>query len=571
MIRIFNMGKIINTKTWYIALLLLFFLFSYILPLGTRDLIAPDETRYAEIPREMIAGRDWVVPHLNGVRYFEKPVLGYWVNACSILLLGENNFAVRFPSALSTGLSALLIYVFVRRAYRRKDHGECDDFAAILASFIFLSCFEVFGVGNTALLDNLFSFFMTASISAFYFASENLPGSTKEKYLLALAGLACGLAFLTKGFVAFAIPVSSLATYLVWQRRYSDLLRMSWLPILFAILVILPWAIAIYIREPGYWSFFVWNEHVRRFMADNAQHKESFLYFFMIAPAAFFPWTFLSPAAVTGINELLASHGTQDRLLKFCICWLALPFLFFSFANGKLLTYILPCFPPFAVLMSIGLLHALKKNVHNRLFQIGTAGSTMLFAMLLVVFSYIQFFGFNGSRLYEQPWRAMMIINGLVFFIIFCIWALKSKRAENKTILYAVAPLIFFFVIHYAIPDLGVDTTSPRVMLQQYEQNVGGRDIIISDEDSIRDVCWYFQSDRVYLLGEPGELGYGLGYKDAHGRLLDRKSAVALINQNRGRTLLFARTDNMNQWRDKLPKPVVQATDGRYRYVLLRY
>lgn len=100
-------------KRYPILLLSLFFLIAYILPLGARDLLVPDETRYAEIPREMIVGGDWVVPHLNGLRYFEKPPLGYWVHAGSILLFGENNFAVRLPSAMAVGLSALLIYLLV--------------------------------------------------------------------------------------------------------------------------------------------------------------------------------------------------------------------------------------------------------------------------------------------------------------------------------------------------------------------------------------------------------------------------------------------------------------------------
>jgi len=64
------------------------FLIVYVAPLGGRDLLVPDEARYAEIPREMIASGDWVVPRLDGVRYFEKPVLGYWVHAASILLFG---------------------------------------------------------------------------------------------------------------------------------------------------------------------------------------------------------------------------------------------------------------------------------------------------------------------------------------------------------------------------------------------------------------------------------------------------------------------------------------------------
>ncbi len=91
------------------------FLFLYILPLGVRPIIIPDESRYAEIPREMIASGDWIVPRLNGLRYFEKPVMGYWLNALSIKLFGENAFAVRFPSASATGLSAFLIFLLIRR------------------------------------------------------------------------------------------------------------------------------------------------------------------------------------------------------------------------------------------------------------------------------------------------------------------------------------------------------------------------------------------------------------------------------------------------------------------------
>ena len=163
----------------YALLLLLFFALAYVLPLGARDLVVPDETRYAEIPREMIAGGDWVVPHLNGVRYFEKPALGYWVHAAAIGLLGENNFAVRLPSALAVGLSALLIYILAARASNRED--QDDGATAVLAALVFLSCFEVFGVGNTAVLDSLFSVFLTACIAAFYFATEARPGSVRKK------------------------------------------------------------------------------------------------------------------------------------------------------------------------------------------------------------------------------------------------------------------------------------------------------------------------------------------------------------------------------------------------------
>jgi len=133
----------------------------------------------------MIAHCDWVVPRLNGVRYFEKPVLGYWVHAASLLLFGENNFAVRFPSALAVGLSTLLLLGMARWILRSSF--APDDFPAALAALVYLSSIEVFGVGNIGVLDSLFAFLVTASICAFYGACEAPRASAREKAFLALA------------------------------------------------------------------------------------------------------------------------------------------------------------------------------------------------------------------------------------------------------------------------------------------------------------------------------------------------------------------------------------------------
>jgi len=554
----------------YAFILLSLYILAYLLPLGARDLFVPDETRYAEVPREMITSGDWVVPHLNGLRYFEKPVLGYWVHAGAQMLFGQNNFAVRLPSALSVGLSALLVFLLVHRA-RAPQRREEEQFMPFAATLVFLSCFEVFGVGNTAVLDNLFSFLLTACITAFYWATESERSSTREKVWLILAGFLCGVAFLTKGFLALAVPILALVPYLIWQRRYSDILRMSWLPILVAVLTALPWALAIHLREPDFWHYFFWTEHIRRFTGSNAQHKESIWFFLLAAPGLVFPWTFLIPAAGVGVKKLWQAQPQYSGLLKFSLCWLLVPFVFFSLSQGKLLTYILPCFPPFAMLMGMGLVQLLRYDGRSRLFRGGIVVNGALFALLLIAFLILQFTGFHGFRPYSQAWKVIMIINGLLFFLLFCFWSYQGKNAPTKIVFAGTALLFVYVLAHYTLPDKTVEVKCPGPLLERYSSSIAADNVVISDDDTIRAVCWYLKRNDVYNLGPPGELAYGFGYADGAGRLINLKTAAELIGQHRGKAVLVARMRSYAKWRDALPMPVAQENIGEKGYVLLKF
>ena len=561
-------------KYRYEFLLLALFLTIYIIPLGARPLMVPDETRYAEIPREMLVSGDWTVPRLNGLRYFEKPVLGYWIHAGAQALCGENNFSVRLPSALAVGLSALLLYLLLRRQRSGAKDQENDYKAAppaLLVTLIFLTSAEVFGVGHTAVLDNLLALFLTATIIAFYLATEAAPGSRREKVMLLLSGAACGLAFLNKGFLAFAVPVLTLSAYLIWERRYRDLWRMSWLPLLTATAVALPWCILIHLREPDFWNFFFWNEHIRRFLSTHAQHKEPFYYYLVVAPGLMLPWIMVTPPALAGVYAGWRQPEASGRLLRLAICWFGLPFLFFSCASGKLLTYILPCFPPFAILMGLGLPKALELKPWQRFFSWGAGANLLLFSLLLLGFATLEICNFNNLRPYTHPGQVLLAIAALSLAAGLSWGAFKSRSQTRRIVLLGLAPGLLFFSAGFLLPNQTLTVKAPGPLLERHLQESRPDSLIIAGSSSFRAACWYLKREDIYLLGSRGELEYGLTYPDASGRLLTLPGVAELIRLNPGKVIPFARKKKVKAWSKQLPPPVSQDSNGNTGYALWRF
>ncbi|MBH1919924.1 lipid IV(A) 4-amino-4-deoxy-L-arabinosyltransferase [Serratia surfactantfaciens] len=493
--------------SWAIVLAV-FFALVYLIPLNGRLLWQPDETRYAEISREMLQRGDWVVPHLLGLRYFEKPVAGYWFNNISQWLFGENNFAVRFGSVFSTGMTALLVFALAMLMWRNARR-------ASLATLMFLSMVLVFSIGTYSVLDPMISLWLAAAMVSYYLTLK--ATSVKGKLgAYALLGLACGMGFMTKGFLALAVPVIAVIPIVIQQRRIKDLLFYGPVAIVTATLLSLPWALAIAQREPDFWNYFFWVEHIQRFAEDNAQHKAPFWYYLPILLAAVLPWLALLPGALL--------KGWRERVqrpeLFFLLSWAMMPLIFFSIAKGKLPTYILPCMAPLALLMT-AYAEDYAATLRTKLFK-ANAWLNGLFGLIGIVALVVLISGLLPKAHLFTPQEWPKVVLGLVAFGGWLLFALVSVRDNGRQWRWAAAcPVLLCLVIGYAIPQQVTDSKLPQNFARATMAELGNSRYVLTDSVGVAaGLAWELKRSDVLMFSQKGEVAYGLEYPDAKGHLI---------------------------------------------------
>lgn len=352
-------------------------LLAWLFGLSSRALGEPDEGRYAEVAYEMFTRGDWVTPRLDGFNFFDKPPLQYWATTAAYSLFGPSAWTARLWPAI-TGLCTLLCIAWAGgRVYGGQTGGYA---AAILGSALLF----VLGAHlNT--LDMGVAAFLAVGMCCFLVAQFDPSAAPIRFRLNLMMWLALALAVLSKGLIGIVLPGMVLVVYMVWQRDWGILKRISLVPgFLLVLAVCTPWFAAMIRMHPDFSDYFFVREHFARFLttADNRAKIPGF--FLPVVLLGLFPWMVFVPLNRTGWRALQPGQPAT----RFLLVWVGLIFLFFSISRSQLPFYILPVFPALALLLGVAASCLGNEAIRRRLYMIAAlagAGATLgVVAMLLV-------------------------------------------------------------------------------------------------------------------------------------------------------------------------------------------
>jgi len=324
---------------------------------------------YIEIAREMLHRHDFVTPYIDGLRFFDKPPLMFWMAAGSMKIFGEFDWAARLPLALAVLALLLSVYALGLRLYKSVSPASNPDRGALYSALAMATAIGPYLYTRFYIPDIVVALWMTLSVHLFLIAMERANESRSA--LWPSVGFAATLALnlLTKGLIGIIFPIGFVLVYLAFTRqlRLISKFHLAFSTLVFLIIA-LPWHLLAWLRNPaiampagaglpakaGWAWFYLYNEHFARFLGKRIPQdygNTQIWLFWTYAIIWIMPWAVFLPGAVRNVWRTLRQGDDphQHEAALTVTIWAGLVMLFFTISNRQEY-YSVPALPAFALM-----------------------------------------------------------------------------------------------------------------------------------------------------------------------------------------------------------------------------
>lgn len=487
-----------NVLFLFLALSLLYFGFSWMRPLAS-----PDEPRYSEIPREMLASGDWVAPRLNGVLYFYKPPLFYWLVAAAEYVGGIGNFAVRFWPAASGLFGCLAVYLAGKSLY--------DKRTGFYAATVLGTSLLFFAMSQLITLDMTFSMLMSAALLCFAIGQREVAGARQRMLFHAFYAF-IALAVMTKGILAIMLPGAIIFLWFLLLNQWEKLRRIYLISgIAIALIIALPWHLLVASRHPQWFNFYIIHEHFQRYLSNVSLRTQPFWFFFAALLVGLLPWISFLPQSLKAVLPGGWQKRREHAETWFLLIWAVFALLFFSLSKSKLLPYILPVFPPLALI--IGRFWTLQDEQRNpRRLKWGyliNGAAFLIVAIGLPIATHIQ----NVAEKLNPSFMPWVNPASLIVGLTGLYWLWRSRQSQKLTIWpLAIGSAALAMLANPLIALFQPPTIRPIVT--QLQKDLKADDLVFSYEEYFHDLPLYLGKTVGVVEAIHEEQSFGLEWED---------------------------------------------------------
>ena len=477
--------------------------------LGTPGLHDPDESRYAEIAREMLESGNFVVPHLNYVPYLDKPPLTYWTTCLALKVFGLNEFAVRFVPALSGLLCVIAVYLF--------GCAMVGEGAAFRSAIVLSTSALFFALSRTLVTDMVLTLFVTLAVGFLYLSWERGP-----RWLIP-AYISLALGALTKGPVAVLLPVMPVGFLMLKKKGTPGLTSLVSIGAIAAFLAVwLPWHVAIWYARPEFYTHFFLTENLGGFFRKGIHHSHPAYYTVYYLALGFVPWTLFLPATIWGIFSR-CDHRRDTVML--CLAWAGTIILLFSLSVSKLPTYILPALPPLALIVGVAIP---DRGAPCLAVRIATALIGMAFCVSLAVA--MAFLAPLALGMTAEVRTLCVIFMGIV--VVLSIALTRSAGKLSFVLGGSILPFVLVSIILTHSPQL-LEYRSPRVIASAILERGDAVDVACFGQQH-PNLCFYMRRRQILVDRVPRIYRLGLSIQPENDGFLSSRKFMDKVNTHVG-------------------------------------
>lgn len=405
------------------------------------ELTDPDEVFYALTAKEMATHQQWVTPYIFNQPQFEKPILTYYLLRIAFDIGDFTPYAARFFPALFAFLGVMGVYFFGLIGFK-------EEKKAFYTALVLCSAALYAGMARTVFTDMIFTVFILYALLSIYMAFKKRLDKAGG---IILFFIFIALAILTKGPLALTIAEITVILFLLYVKQFN-FLKTVWMPVGFVLclLIAAPWYFHMYqLYGNNFIHEFFYNDHWRRVIEAEHRSNDTWYFYPLTIILGLFPWSLFTGLVFVELFKKLKNR--LDGFEYFLISWIIVVFITFQFAHSKLASYIMPLFPPVALLTGSLIYEMIENNFKTKIAKIfiGIMASLILLLGILVVLGYPFY---QQYIIFRDP---IFFVSGALMTLGILSWVFLLRNQLFKSMsLIGIMPLITLWALFLLKEDI---------------------------------------------------------------------------------------------------------------------